>query len=48
MDLGTEKADPPETPKMAAGATNKMENVDSVNILNPYMESIKEKYKIAI
>ena len=48
MDLGTEKADPPETPKMAAGTTNKMENVDSVNILNPYMESIKEKYKIAI
>ena len=48
MDLGTEKADTPQTPKMAAGTTNKMENVDSVNILNPYMDSVKEKYKIAI
>ena len=48
MDLGTEKEAPPEQPPLSAGVTNIMADIPSVNILNPYMNSMKNKYKIKI
>ena len=48
MDLGTEKEAPPEQPPLSAGVTNIMADINSVNILNPYMDSMKNKYKIKI
>ena len=48
MDLGTEKEAPPEQPPISVGITNIMEDINSVNILNPYMDDIKKKYKIKI
>ena len=48
MDLGTEKEAPPEQPPLSAGVTNIMADIPSVNILNPYMDSMKNKYKIKI
>ena len=48
MDLGTEKDAPPEQPPISVGIANIMEDINSVNILNPYMDDIKKKYKIKI
>ena len=33
---------------LSAGVTNIMADIPSVNILNPYMDSMKNKYKIKI
>ena len=48
MDLGTEKDAPPEQPPISVGIANIMEDINSVNVLNPYMDDIKMKYKIKI
>ena len=48
MDLGTEKDKMPEQPPLSLGITNIMEDINSVNVLNPYMNKIKEKYKIKV